>query len=646
MASSDDASPAAGSIIYKKMTKAQLKANNFAKDPIYKFIIDTLLPMYRDKASDTSYTAGLSTYAKTDLFDIIAEKMKLTEKGYNLGKFKEVLCCVKFMPPPMDVNNNHTQLPKKKNATMPPPTEKPSKGTKPTARSAFDEFRDRHKEAINAAVQKQLDGVERTSNRDGKYLSAFTSTLNERWANTSTQEKEEMQAIAERKNGLVEAGPTVDDITRNQETAATDLFQLLKGRIGHDWGQIGDAVFFVRGAYAAKDGSISRFYFSAGRTNDMEPFEQSEDEKLAFAKWATKTLKPPAKSPTFPDVDVLATPPDELREILRGLAGFDQDSDTGGMPRPVGLRVEGVFEVELELASDEQVRRYCQHFQQVQKDGGKGKLTKNKTKEVAAPPVPPAGDAVQTSTPAAPSRPVPRRRWRPVPCRPSRPVPRHPSRPVPPLPVPPTGNAVQTNTPPPVQTSTPPPVPPAGNTVQTSTLPPVQTSTPPPVETSTPRRSRQYPAASGDQYPPPVQSSTPPPVRLADGEDGEDGEGEGKGEGTARTPPPVPPADGEYGGDGVDEGKGEGAEDAGGEGEGSGGKKKKAAKKRTKKGAAKRGAPVNDQDTSELPAKRRRKEPVPSTTAVPASLARYRPNVAHATGLSYRLIELRLIAEG
>lgn len=104
MASSDDAPPAAGSIIYKKMTKAQLKANNFAEDPIYTFIIDTLLPMYRDKASDTSYTAGLSTYAKTDLFDIIAEKMKLTEKGYNLGKFKEVLCCVKFMPPPMDVN--------------------------------------------------------------------------------------------------------------------------------------------------------------------------------------------------------------------------------------------------------------------------------------------------------------------------------------------------------------------------------------------------------------------------------------------------------------------------------------------------------------------------------------------------------------
>jgi hypothetical protein len=170
--------------------------------------------MNRDKASDTSYTAGLSTYAKTELFDIIAEKMKLTEKGYNLGKFKEVLCCVKFMPSSMDVDlsaqtlyitlkNNHTQLPKKKNAMMPPPTEKPSKGTKPTARSAFDEFRDLHKEAINAAVQKQLDRVERTSNRNGKYLSAFISMLNERWANTSTQEKEEMQAIAERKNGLV-----------------------------------------------------------------------------------------------------------------------------------------------------------------------------------------------------------------------------------------------------------------------------------------------------------------------------------------------------------------------------------------------------------------------------------------------------------
>ncbi|KAJ7818085.1 hypothetical protein B0H14DRAFT_2601579 [Mycena olivaceomarginata] len=560
MASSDDMSPAAGSIIYKKMTKAQLKANKFAEDPIYTFIIDTLLPMYRNKASDTSYTGGLSTYAKTDLFDIIAEKMKLTEKGYNLGKFKEVLCCVKFMPPPMDVNNNHTQLPKKKNATMPPPTEKPSKGTKPTARSVFDEFRNRHKEAINAAVQKQLDGVERTSNRDGKYLSAFTSALNERWANASTQEKEEMQAIAERKNGLVEAGPTVDDITRNQETAANDLFQLLKGRIGHDWGQIGDAVFFVRGAYAAKDGSISRFYFSAGRTNDMEPFEQSEDEKLAFANSGivknANSISAPAKSPTFPDVDVLATPPDELCEILRGLAGFDQDSDTGGMPRPVGLQVEGVFEVELEveleLASDEQVRRYCQHFQQVQKDGGKGKLTKNKTKDVAAPPMPPAGDAVQTSTP------------------------------------------------PPVQTNQYPATHASHGEHHADQYPAARPNQYPATCASRGERSAdqypaarpdQYPAAGGDQYPPAGPAQYPaasgdqyPPTRpdqyaaaRAARRWGRWGRRRGRGEreATARTPPPVPPADGEYGGDGVDEGKGEGAEDAGGEGEGSGGRRKR-----------------------------------------------------------------------
>ncbi|KAJ7840969.1 hypothetical protein B0H14DRAFT_3457799 [Mycena olivaceomarginata] len=343
MALSDDAPPAAGSIIYKKMTKAQLKANNFAEDPIYTFIIDTLLPMYRDKVSDTSYTAGLSTYAKTDLFDIIAEKMKLTEKGYNLGKFKETLYIM--------LKNNHTQLPKKKNAMMPLPTEKPSKGTKPTARSAFDEFRDRHKEVINAAVQKQLDGGG-THEQPRRQVPVSVHQHAQRTVGEHLHSREGgMQAIAERKNGLVEAGPTVDEITRNQETHCHRL----------------------KGVYAAKDGSILRFYFSPGRTNNMEPFEQSEDEKLVFAKWATKTLKPPAKSPRFPDVDVLATPPDKLREILRGLVGFDQ----------VGLRVEGVFEVELELASDEQ------HFQQVQKDGGKCKLTKNKTKDVVAPPVPP-----------------------------------------------------------------------------------------------------------------------------------------------------------------------------------------------------------------------------------------------------------------
>ncbi|KAJ7887085.1 hypothetical protein B0H14DRAFT_3430933 [Mycena olivaceomarginata] len=107
------------------------------------------------------------------------------------------------------------------------------------------------------------------------------------------------------------------------------------------------------------------------------------------------------------------------------------------------------------------VRRYCQHFQQVQKDGAKGKLTKNETKDIAAPPVPPAGDAVQTSTTST-LPPVETSTLPPV-------------QTSTPPPVPSTGDAVQTSTPPPVQTSTPLPVPPAGNTMQTSTLPPVET---------------------------------------------------------------------------------------------------------------------------------------------------------------------------
>jgi hypothetical protein len=46
---------------------------------------------------------------------------------------------------------------------------------------------------------------------------------------------------------------------RNQADAGNKIFKLLKAQIGTGWGQIGNAVFYVRGAFTDSNGEMKRF---------------------------------------------------------------------------------------------------------------------------------------------------------------------------------------------------------------------------------------------------------------------------------------------------------------------------------------------------------------------------------------------------
>jgi hypothetical protein len=46
---------------------------------------------------------------------------------------------------------------------------------------------------------------------------------------------------------------------RNQADASNKIFKLLKAQIGTGWGQIGNTVFYVRGAFTDNSGEIKRF---------------------------------------------------------------------------------------------------------------------------------------------------------------------------------------------------------------------------------------------------------------------------------------------------------------------------------------------------------------------------------------------------
>ncbi|KAF8188176.1 hypothetical protein K438DRAFT_1764404 [Mycena galopus ATCC 62051] len=199
------------------------------------------------------------------------------------------------------------------------------------------------------------------------------------------------------------AGPTEEDIAASQATAGDDLYKALRARIGNDWGQISHAAFFLRGAYTNAAGDHKPdvgFSITVGPEDDTPPFLSSDEEKLVFGKWAKKVLKSsasaaPLKKPTdlmLPDLDVDAESPETLKEMLRGLA---VKSDTEGAQGRVSIVIEGKLKVDLDAATDEQVREYWRHFLQIQnqKQGGSGQITTTPP-HAAGDLVKPAGDNV------------------------------------------------------------------------------------------------------------------------------------------------------------------------------------------------------------------------------------------------------------
>ncbi|KAJ6591404.1 hypothetical protein B0H10DRAFT_2233274 [Mycena sp. CBHHK59/15] len=399
-----------GTIIYKKMTKAELKVAGLAEDPIFEYAMTRLLPLFEAKAQEPDSSGKLIHYVKGELFDLIATDLDLAAKGYNLGAFKNTLYST--------LKNNRNQLPKKKSASTTKPNKATNSTTKPSkGRCALDEFRDRHKDEFKARADNELLGVERTA-QDGKWLAAFNRILNDEWSAATDEEKAKMVALAEGKKAERAAGPTAEHIAVTQANAEDDLYKALKAHIGNDWGQIGNAAFFLRGAYTNATGDVKRFFITVGPEDNTPPFLSSDEEKLAFARWAKKVLKPSAPAAQvkkltdvmLPDLDVDAESPDTLKEMLRGLA---VKPDTGA-EHPVWIVIEGKFKVDLDAATDEQVREYCRHFLQIQKQGGSGQVTTTplpaagplaRAGDNVVPPPPPVGPLVPAGDNVAPPPP-------------------------------------------------------------------------------------------------------------------------------------------------------------------------------------------------------------------------------------------------
>ncbi|KAF8185776.1 hypothetical protein K438DRAFT_1973622 [Mycena galopus ATCC 62051] len=373
----DTATTPPGSIIYKKMTVAEAKAAGLDKDPVYAYIMSTLLPLYVAKANDPTYKDPLVDYVKSDLFNKIAADLNIAAKGYNLGAFKVTLYNTLRNAKSTGKGQDTTPTPPVPGAKVKATTSGKLKA--PAATSALKEFRQRYKDEITEAANVKLAGEPRTS-QDSKFLKAFSEILHERWANAGADEKAEMAGLAGGKKAEIAAGPSAEHIAANQADAGNKIFQLLKDQIGTGWGKIGNAAFYVRGAFTDDKGDVKRFYVTVGPGNSTEAFKPSQEDKTVFGQWAKTVLQPNAlttKGDTgdallFPDLDVDAANAIALREVLQGLAGKSNGTD-GPCPR-VMLRIEGQVEVALDDANDQEVREYCRHLLQSAASGSGGSV--------------------------------------------------------------------------------------------------------------------------------------------------------------------------------------------------------------------------------------------------------------------------------
>ncbi|KAJ6624334.1 hypothetical protein B0H10DRAFT_1943236 [Mycena sp. CBHHK59/15] len=214
----------------------------------------------------------------------VDEKYKISgENGYNIADFLEV---------------RHLLLPTAHGTQEPT---KIKKSTKPVHQ-----------------VAKEYGGEKSETSMDGLYLTHFNETATQMFAAIDATMKAQMETKAAAHNQKIVEGPTAADIAQNQGMIESLVTSTLHPLIGHEYfGQCGDTVFAVRGAYTGADRKIQHFTVSI--VKDMassklfkDPSKQTE---IKFKKWAMAEL-----SLSLPDVDVATLSADQIRQILRKIS--------------------------------------------------------------------------------------------------------------------------------------------------------------------------------------------------------------------------------------------------------------------------------------------------------------------------------------
>ncbi|KAF7371875.1 hypothetical protein MVEN_00044700 [Mycena venus] len=229
-------------------------------------------------------------------------------------------------------------------------------------------------------------------------IALYNATLTKMYNGSDASVKAEMEEHARRANEVIEAGPTPDDIAKNQETIDTAIVKKLKSLMGHGWTGHGDMVFFVRAGFVNRDNKIATLCLAVGPKYTVEPYASSreDEETKEFAEYAVKILSPaPPSEPTLvvdgagnamlPKIKTKNTPSETLRQLLKGYAAITHPEHTA--TSVVLVSADG-SQVDLDNASREDLILFYNQVRKLRKAGTEVSVTVGTSKAPADGPDP------------------------------------------------------------------------------------------------------------------------------------------------------------------------------------------------------------------------------------------------------------------
>ncbi|KAF7337354.1 hypothetical protein MSAN_02261300 [Mycena sanguinolenta] len=366
--SPDDSSPTTLQV-WQKMSAQEYKALGLNDDPVRHWVITELYPLYVEAIHANSIPRARAAYVKTTLFDIFEKTWQFKSKNYNIAAFKEasiisgfiILGASSHRPTSLEI---HTDSDAER---------------KPRAASAIAMFKREHE----AEIVQERDAEAARQAAAGKppthQLALYNATLTKMYQGSDASVKAEMEEQARRANQAIDAGPTADDIAKNQKTIDEAIAKKLKSLMGHGWTGHGDMVFFVRAGFVNRDNKIATLCLAVGPKYTVEPYASSreDEETKEFAEYAVKVLSPaPTIEPTLevdgagntvlPKIKTQNTSSQTLRQLLKGYAAITRPEAATACV--ILVNAEG-SQVNVDDASREELIFFYNKIRQLRKAG-------------------------------------------------------------------------------------------------------------------------------------------------------------------------------------------------------------------------------------------------------------------------------------
>ncbi|KAJ7727797.1 hypothetical protein B0H14DRAFT_2640827 [Mycena olivaceomarginata] len=217
------------------MSAREYKALGLRDDPVRSWVLAELHPLYVAAVRTDSIGGSRENYVKTTLFDVFEDTWQFAHKNYNIGAFKEASIISGFIifgasKLWLMIKNHYDTTDK-----LPRPLKHADSSAerKPRATSAIAMFKKAHEAEIvrerDTEAERQAAAGKPVTHR----LALYNATLTKMYNGSDALVKAQMEEHARCANEVIEAGPTPDDIAKNQETVDVAIIKKLKSLMGH-----------------------------------------------------------------------------------------------------------------------------------------------------------------------------------------------------------------------------------------------------------------------------------------------------------------------------------------------------------------------------------------------------------------------------